>query len=151
MAALTDQQFRANIKPRTVLYFPDEAILKTPNSHYFICLGKNSDGHLMFSCCTSQFDTVRQLVERNRWPQSTLVYIPGNDTENPFRTDTYVNCNEFFEYSLNELWSMYLDGILSFKGDLPLHSFEQILIGLSDSPQIEDIIKEELPTIDDVL
>lgn len=43
---------------------------------------------------------------------------------------------------------MYDEGALSIKQKLPLHSFEQILIGFNSSSIIENELKEYLPEID---
>lgn len=146
--ALSWEQFQATVKARAILNFP-EPILKTPDPHYFICIGLSPDNELVLSCCTSQFETVKNLVERNRYPASTLVYIPKTHADNPFKKDTYINCNEYFQYTMGELWAMYNKGQLSFHGELPLDSFDQILTGFRDSDQIEDELKDTLPTIDD--
>jgi hypothetical protein len=149
MAALSPDQFEANIKPRAILYFP-EPELKTHEPHYFICIGQTTESRIITSCCTSQFNTVKNLIERWGYPPTTLVYIPTQDNENPFKKDTYINCNEFFGYQLSELWDLYLHNKLSFHGELPLDSFEQILIGMKDSDQIDEEIKDCLPNIDDL-
>ena len=94
---------------------------------------------------------MKRLIERNRFPHETLVYISDSDTDNPFKKDTYINCNEWFPYNFDELWDMYCIGVLRIEpGLLPLHSFEQILIGLNASPRIEDELKDSLPNIDDL-
>lgn len=143
--ALTQDQFEAIITHRQILYFicPD---LNSPNPHYFICVAHHPNGELVLSCCTSQFDTVKKLVERGRFPNSTLVYMPPA-SDNPFVKDTYINCNEYVPYLISELWEMYTLGSLSLHGELPLHSFEQILIGFKDSPLIEEDVKEKLPDV----
>lgn len=150
MAALTPQQFAADIKPRAILYFSDPEALNTPSRHYFICISPSPEGHLVFSCCTSQFATVKGMIEHNAYENATLAFIKASDPDNPFDKDTYVNCNEYFVYSLRNLWSKYLSGDLSFKSELPLDSFEQILIGLGKSDQIEEEVKELLPNISDL-
>ncbi|SRR5258708_22291111 len=149
MAALSPQQFEADIKPRSILYFP-EPFLNTTEPHYFICIGQTSERRIITSCCTSQFNTIKNLIERRKYPPTTLVYIPSHNSDNPFKKDTYVNCNEFFGYELSELWDLYLHNQLSFHGELPLDSFEQILIGMKDSDQIVEEIKDCLPNIDDL-
>jgi hypothetical protein len=76
--------------------------------------------------------------------------MPETDPDNPFNKKRYINCNEYFAYLLSELWNLYVRGTLTLHGELPLHSFEQILIGFADSNQIEEDLKSNLPTIDDV-
>ncbi len=145
--ALSRPQFEALVKPRRILRFaiPELNI----GLHFFVCVGQSPDGRWLFSCCTSQFDTVRKLIEKNRFPESTLVWMEAIDPDNPFHMDTYVNCNEYFGYQMDELWTMYGWGQLTKHDELPLHSFEQILIGFRDSNQIEEELKDNLPDIDD--
>jgi hypothetical protein len=147
--ALSRPQFEAIVKPKRILRFAIPE-LNIPIPHYFICVGQLPEGKFALSCCTSQFNTVRQLIERNRFPESTLVWIRATDADNPFHLDTYVNCNEYFGYEIDELWNMYSWQRLTVHDELPLHSFEQILIGLKDSDQIVEELKENLPSIDDL-
>jgi hypothetical protein len=147
---LTRAEFETEITSRKILYFSCD-VLNTREPHYFICICIHPFGEINFSCCTSQFETVKRLIERHRYPPSTLVYISPADTDNPFDRDTYVNCNEYFTYDIEELWQMYTNGeiIRMFDNPLPLHSFEQIVIGFRDSEMIEEDFKDALPGIDD--
>jgi hypothetical protein len=90
------------------------------------------------------------LIEKNRFPPETLVFIPGVDADNPFKKDTYINCNEYFQYSTDEFWELYSGKEMRIVGELPLHSFEQILIGFLKSDIIEQEYKDSLPTLDDI-
>jgi hypothetical protein len=147
--SLSSDQFAASIKARAILRFPDNLSLGTSAPHFFICICENPDNGMAFSCCTSQVNTVNALIAKHGWPESTFVYIPETDAENPFNKDTYINCNEYFTYFLPELWQWYLHGNLTLHGELPLQSFEQILNGFQESDQIEEVLKEKLPSIDD--
>ena len=147
---LNKSQFEAELVSRKVFYFPCPE-LNTTVSHYFICICNHPINIVNLSCCTSQFDTVRRLIERHRFPPETLVYIPGSDPQNPFTKDTFVNCNEYFLYTILELWIMYTNKILQISQKLiPLDSFAQILNGFHTSPQIEEDMKEMLPSIEDL-
>lgn len=146
---LTRVQFEAAVLSRTILYFPCLE-LNTHVPHYFICINNHPVDIVNLSCCTSQFDTVKQLIERRKFPNETLVYLPESDSSNPFTKDTFVNCNEYFPFSLDELWQMYIERKLSIENNLlPIDSFEQILIGFNKSPVIEEEFKDALPSIDD--
>lgn len=144
---LSRENFEKSIVPGKILYFPCED-LRTTEPHYFVCVAILPDNTIL-SCCTSRFDTVRKLIERNRFPYSTLVSISGED-DNPFKKDTYINCNEYFPYTVDELWNLYQDRLLSIKGNLPIHSFQQLIIGFLDSQMIEEEIKEVLPNPDEL-
>jgi hypothetical protein len=146
---LTRVQFEAELVSRKILYFPC-VDLNTHVPHYFICVCNHPVDIVNLSCCTSQFDTVKQLIERRKFPNETLIYMQKSDVSNPFSKDTYVNCNEYFPFSIDELWTLYSSGQLTIIKDLlPIDSFEQILIGFNKSPIIEEEFKDSLPKIDD--
>lgn len=149
MLSVTD--FEAQLVSRRLLYFAYPEELKTPTPHYFICLCNHPIGSASFSCCTSQFDTVKRLVENKLYPPETLVYIPHSDSENPFTKDTYVNCNEHWVFSVNELWVKLQTGALQIMPNLlPLDSFHQVLMGLQASPVVEVELQESLPSMEDL-
>lgn len=110
-------QFEAEITPGRVLYFLCTE-LGTLQPHFFICIIRQPDDILVLSCGTSQFETVKRLIENNRLPNETLVYIPATDGTNPFYLDTYINCNEYFPYHIDELWDLYRTGDLTIRGEL---------------------------------
>lgn len=144
------QEFYSALVPRRILRFRCDE-LNSPDPHFFICVTIIQPETLNLSCCTSQFETVRRLIERNKFPNETLVFINPADQDNPFNKDTHINCNEYFPYYKEELWDKYQNGELEVITDLlPLHSFEQILIGFERSPNIEQEIKDSLPSIDSV-
>jgi hypothetical protein len=145
---LSKRDFEAEIKSAKILYFPCEE-LNTPIPHYFVCVCIHPPGTVNLSCCTSQFETVKRLIERGKYPNETLVYIPEHDTENPFNKKTYINCNEYFPYLIDELWDLYQNQSLEIFPELPLDSFEQIIIGFQKSPIIEEELKENLPDVND--
>lgn len=145
---MTREEFEICLVSRKILYFPCIE-LNSPYPHYFICVFIDPSQIVYMSCCTSQFETVKRLIERKRYPEATLVYIPEADTDNPFNKPTYINCNEYFPFSIDELWDWYQGNVLTVIEDLlPLHSFEQILLGFHASDVIEDEIKEQLPSLD---
>lgn len=142
---LSKEQFENEIKLRKIFYFSCPE-LNTDVPHYFICFSIHPVGVVNLSCCTSQFETVKKLIERGRLPYETLVYIPKEFHDNPFTLDTYVNCNEFFSYYVHELWDMYNKGELKLIDELlPLESFVQMIIGFNSSDLIEQELKDSLP------
>lgn len=100
---LLKNEFEEILTSRQILYFSCPE-LNTPEPHYFICICRQPEDIIILSCCTSRFETVEKLIERDRFPNETLVYIPSSDLENLFTKNTYVNCNEYFPYTIEELW-----------------------------------------------
>lgn len=94
------------------------------------------------SCCTSQFDTVRKFVESRKLPTETLVWISPND---PFRKDTYINCNSTIPYTVEEFKVMYESDTIKFSGEISENHYEQILIGLHKRTMIDRELKQVIP------
>ena len=141
---LTRVQFEAEIRTGKVFYFSCPE-LNTNIPHYFVCVVRQPDDIIVLSCCTSQFETVKRLIEMRRFPYETLIFMSAGDPQNPFIYDTYINCNEYFPYSVQEFWEMYQDGEIQIIGEIPDDSIEQILIGFRSSPVIEQELKLLLP------
>ena len=137
--------FTDNIQERKVYYF-SSTYLNTNTPHYFICIKKTDDEVIILSCCTSQFETVKRFVETRSLPYETLVYISSNDSINEvFDKDTYVNCNEYYQYTVDDFRKKYEEGLIVFSGEISESHYEQILTGFHTSPMISPEIKELLP------
>lgn len=137
--------FTQNILPKKV-YFFSSTQLNTLIPHYFICISRAEDDMLILVCCTSQFEKRKRFIELRNLPFSTLVWIPPNE-ENGLEIDSYVDCNSYFDYTAEELWRLYDADNLDFKGEISNSHFQQIVLGLKESPLIEESIKELLPNI----
>lgn len=135
--------FLSNISQRKVYYFKSNR-LNTDIPHYFVCLTVGIDGIVLLVCCTSQFEKRRKFIETRNLPYSTLVWIKP-DKENGLKMDSYVDCNGYFDYSLEELGQLYEADELEYKGELSEAVFDQILTGLRESPLIEESVKDKLP------
>jgi hypothetical protein len=146
---LNFEQFAKEIVPGKVLYFSCED-LGTFEPHFFVCIVRQPDDIYILSCATSKLETMRRLVERKRFPNETIVYIPSADETNPFSLDTYINCNEYFPFAINELWDLYTQGELTIRGNIAFESLHQIIIGFHSSPVVELELKDLLPDPDDM-
>lgn len=127
MVKVPTKTFIDSISAKKVYYFSSSSI-KTSISHYFICISRTSDGLLFMSCCTSRFDTVRKFVESRSLPFETLVYISPTDENNPFEIDTYVNCNDLQEFTIEEFRTMYEINALDYAGEISENHYEQIFV-----------------------
>jgi len=139
--------FLQGIQEKKVYYFSNKNI-NTYTPHYYICLKRTDDDLLILSCCTSQFETVKRFIELSDLPFETLVWIKPKDGENPFIKDRYVNCNQYFSYSIDQFKQMYEQDNISFSGEISDVHFEQIIIGIKISPLIDEDIKDLLPQLD---
>lgn len=132
--------FVANISEKQVYYFSSEK-LNTNVPHYFICIKRTDDEMLVLVCCTSQFKKRQKFIELRKLPYSTLVWINPED-KNGLQIDSYVDCNSYFDYTTEEFKRIYESGNLEYKGEVSDAHFEQIIIGLKDSPLVEESIKK---------
>mgnify|MGYP005866697429 CR=1 FL=1 len=72
-----------------------------------------------------------------------LIWIKPDNT-NGLTKDTFVDCNSFFEYSIDDFKTMYENNLLEYRGDISDTHYEQIINGLLESPTIPTEIKELL-------
>jgi hypothetical protein len=136
--------FLSSIDERKVYYFSTKKI-STTDPHYFICIKRSDNDLLIMTCCTSQFETVKNLIETRDLPPETLVWITPADDKNPFSKDTYVNCNSFFTYTVDEFRSMYSTDSVSYSGEISKDHYLKILYGIHCSPLIDIETKEMIP------
>ncbi len=106
--------FLNNVSPRKVYLFSSDK-LNTSVPHYFVCMVRTPEEMLILTCCTSQFKKRERFIKFRNLPASTLVYIPP-DEENGLTKDTYVDCNSYFDYSIDEIKMLYEEEKLEFKG-----------------------------------
>lgn len=133
--------FKDTINPKQVFHFSNSD-LNTHIPHYFICVSKSVESIVFMVCCTSQFDSIRYIIEEKKFPYSTLATIqPSN--ENGLTVETHINCNHIFEKHIDWITDKYSDEQLNYKGILNDVHYEQILRGILDSPMVEEIIKED--------
>lgn len=143
---LPTELFLEGISPGQIYYFSSDKI-NTNVPHYFVCL-TIAEEIVLFVCCTSQFKKRESFLERRSLPNSTLVWIKPKD-ENGFKVDTFVDCNKCIDYRIDELKQLYENNKIDYMGRLSESDFDQILNGIKDSPLIEEITKDTLPSIDD--
>jgi hypothetical protein len=135
--------FLSAIEEKRVYYF-SSAKINTTEPHHYICVKRTPDDLLIMSCCTSQEKTITRFLDKRGLSYQTIVYIkPAAD--NPFTMDTYINCNEFKEFSIAEFRALYQSEAIEHSGEISEVTYGQIIVGMHESPLIEDEIKEILP------
>lgn len=132
--------FIENVIPGKVYYFSSQK-LSTSIPHYFICISRTENDLIILVCCTSQFEKRKKFIESRNLPYSTLVWVKP-DIHNGLMVDSYVDCNTYFDYRIDDFVKLYENDLLEFKGEVSESHLEQIRIGLTDSPLIEEFIKK---------
>lgn len=134
--------FLQGINEKKVYYF-SSVKLNTSVPHYFICVFKGADNTVILVCCTSDREDKRKKWIEKLGLHSTLVWIEPDDN-NGLTKDTFVDCNTFFEYTVDAFKTMYENGLLDYKGEISATHYAQIINGLLDSPTIPTEFKELL-------
>ncbi len=138
--------FVQGISERKIYYFSSDQI-NSLEKHHFVCIKRTEEDILILSCCTSQFETVKRFVESRSLPYETLVYIPPNGEDTPFVLQTFINCNQYFTYTIDEFVSMYESGSISHSGIIPEGIYSQIMVGVQRSPLIDNETKAIIATV----
>lgn len=142
--------FIKGISVKEVFFFSTNKI-KTLDPHYFICIKKDDSEVLLFSCCTTKGSKREDYIQKMGITLETLVYIrPGQDG-NPFKYDTYVDCNKAIPFTIEEFEAMHKSGKIEYKGEINTDYYLQIILGLLKSPQIEQVIKDSLVNPDSII
>jgi len=140
MVRVSSKTFGTTIERGKIYYFKSKNLIATDQPHYFIVIATPSDDLLIFSCCTTQFKKRALFIKLNKISQSTLVWIKPN-CENKLPEDSYVDCNNYFKYSKQDIIQMYESDQIEFIGYILESKLEEIRQGFQDSPLIEDEIK----------
>jgi hypothetical protein len=72
-----------------------------------------------------------------------LVWVKP-DAENGLQIDSYVDCNTYFAYTINDFQILYEKEEIEFGGKISEGHFVQIVTGLLESPLIEKSVKEQI-------
>jgi hypothetical protein len=140
MVHVSSQTFGSSVEKGKIYYFKSSKLVSTTQAHFFIVIANPSDDLIIFTCCTSQFEKRARFIELNNIPLSTLVRIKPNN-ENGLKSDSYVDCNRYFQYSKAELIQMYELNRIEFIGYVQDSKLEEIRQGIIDSPLIVNEIK----------
>lgn len=137
--------FLQSIEEKKVYFFSTKLDIPT-NNHRHICITKTEDNNIIFTCTTTQEETLNKFLAKKGIPSSTVVYIPQ---ELPcFTKNTFVNCNNIVSISEHEFALAYDKGYIEYKGEISDNHYKQIINGIKDSPLVEEELKEILPNLD---
>lgn len=131
---LSRADFEAQLQPGKVLFFRNSSFPEKPHPH--VCLIGKGGEIILLSSATSQQATVEKFIRYRGLPLNTIVCIRPNSS-NGLVKDTYINCNnDPHELDRGELWAMYSRSELQLFGNLSASDFEQVVLGLLDSPLV---------------
>jgi len=135
--------FASGVCEKDILYFSSNYLSST-EPHYFICLKKTANDLLIFCVTSTQKEKILTRIQSSGLPAETVVHIKSidTDTQSIFPKDCYVNCNNKFEFTVEQLQRKFESGEIIIKGQLPQRYYEEIVNGLCLSPTIENSVKK---------
>lgn len=106
-------------------------LISTDIPHFFIVVAiDNHDIYLVL--CTSKKDKKVEHFENKNLDFTSLVYIKP-DIDNKLPIDTYINCNDYFVITKNNLKLKLISGYLTYIGKVSLNHYLQIKNGIVES------------------
>lgn len=135
--------FLEGIGEKKIYYFRSSKI-SSELPHFFICVKRTTQDFLIMSCCTTKLETIQRFVELRKLSYRTIVYLKP-DGENALTEDTYINCNGYIPFTVEEFKSLYLDDRIDFVGEVSDIHYGQIIVGLHESTLVDDETKDLLP------
>jgi hypothetical protein len=130
------------IKEKSVFYFTSSKI-NTKVPHNFIVIKNIDDSIIVFSCCTSQYQTICRYVSFNNYSEDTIASIDYN-SYSFLKKPTYINCNSKIEYDYTEFTSLYQTGKINYRGEISDEEYDKIVNGIILSEDIEEELKDHL-------
>lgn len=133
---------KLSLSPRNLLYFENNS-LNSLEPHFHVILGFGNGDFILLGVLTSQFKKQSRYIELNKLPMSTLVAIKKGNHNKLTKDFSYVNCNSVQEVTKDRLLQICENTNIKLKGEVSESEFEQIKIGVKDSPLISDDIKQK--------
>lgn len=129
------------------IYYFTNIDFENKEPHHFILVKRREGGILILSCCTTKWETVHKFVTSRKFPEETMVTIPKGTEGTELKKHTYINCNEYFEYTVEQFEALYNSGKVKSTGVLPGEHYLKIIAGMIASPEVEEELKDELAAI----
>jgi hypothetical protein len=137
---LFNSLYSNTVAPKDVYYFCSNKINST-EPHYFICICTH-ENVLMFACTTTQYEKRLRYIESKNLNKNTLVTIPIKDSNVSFTRNSYVDCNSYQEFTIEEFRKLCTNNDFEHKGTLENIHFQNIVNGLCLSEEIDEEFKE---------
>lgn len=129
----------SQVMPGHVFYYSSPEDIVTKIKHYFVCVSRTGDEVIFMVCCTTQFDTVRNNIERHGFDFETMARIQPTP-KNGLTKETFINCNNIYEKDITWLLNKIGSEEMEYKGVLESEYYEQVLRGIVKS----DLAEQEL-------
>lgn len=137
----------STVSEGNIFFFKKGCIVGIPE-HRHICVKKSEDEVLIFTCCTSQEDTMNRLIQYHQLDPVTIPWIKADETNKLTKDDSFVNCNNVYKISYSEFCDLVNKGIISSTGGtLKDGHFSQIVEGILASKLVEEEIKDYVRTM----
>jgi len=140
--------FVNSIEEKEVILF--RASKETVDPHFYICIKKTKEDVLMLALSTTQKERILKFVSINNCHPDTIVEIKPNseDSDSVFNKHCYVNCNDVYPYTSEELKTMHDKGLLKPIGILHQKYYEAIVNGICLSQLVDNDFQDLLNSTD---
>ena len=140
---------KGSIEVGYIYYFVDNRLKDTKKPHYFVVVGIDDGSVVLFMVGTSQFAKASKRIELRKQDFATLVKLKPVNGINELKTETYIDCNSVFKYSIEDFHSKFLNKDIKAKGKISNAELSQIHIGVSKSKQLtgqeKEVINNSIP------
>lgn len=131
-----DYYITSTLKVGVVYKLEAPELINTKTPHYFIVVAvEDSNNYLCI--CTTQLQKKIAHITHTGGDLNTIAYLEPN-SENGLTEKTYVNCNDYYEVSKDDLINKVEQGKLNYKGMLSKEEYQKIKdsINLSETNDI---------------
>jgi len=136
-----DYVINSTLKVGIVYKFKAPELITTTVPHYFIVVGIEDETNYL-CLCTTQLQKKLNHISHTGHDPNTIAYISPNNN-NGLTSDTYINCNDYFTISKEELVNKVSNGGFSISGTLSKSEYEVITTSI-DLSYVNDIPKHLL-------
>lgn len=125
------------------IYFMEKNSSFGVPGHMHVCI-KRKDRILFFSTCSSKIATAQKLALNKGWDINTFPVFVADENTNQFKeSQTYVNCNEYYEITVTEFVDLQNKGeVRLLLGKFSDSDLALLANGIKLSTQIPRDIKE---------
>lgn len=134
--------FYQSLEEGKVYFFDRNAQIGVPD-HRHVCVTKTKKDEVVFVATTSNDVRTNRMIELGLIDSSTIVYVPKDG--DCFTMNTFINCNQVWTYSEDELKAEYESRTIRYRGEVTEDKHLQILNGIHSSNQVDEEIKDIIP------
>jgi hypothetical protein len=92
-----------SLLPKDVIIFQNPGLNST-DPHMYVCVGRQNNRYQFLICSTQEHSIKKRVVIRGQAPDTVVQITPSIDC--PVHRDSWIDCNNVFDFSHEELKSL---------------------------------------------